>query len=96
MSGSFRTPVWQALWSNTAGPSAPVHVIWQAPTRGYRRMVDGPSRAQSFFKETAMHPAVGYPQSPSGQNNQFCVPLRTSGKRFEAARCDYGRKPDVS
>jgi hypothetical protein len=39
-----------------------------------------------------MHPAVGYPQSPSGQNNQFCVPLRTSGKRFEAARCDYGRK----
>ena len=39
-----------------------------------------------------MHPAVGYPQSPSGQNNQFCVTLRTSGERFEAARCDYGRK----
>ena len=54
-------------------------------------MVDGPSLAQSFFKETAMHPAVGYPQSPSGQNNQLCVPQRTSGKRFEAARtqrCD--------
>ena len=48
-------------------------------------MVDGPDLTQSFFKGTAMHPAVGYPQLPSWQMDQLCAPQGTSGTRFEAA-----------